>query len=570
MTWPTCSADRPWRPAESGASRPAAGRTAYRRHMIRPARLLLAAAVAGSLALSACSAGGSTFSASSRPLPDLSGQVGGSTAATPTPSDRPATPTTPTVPPMTFTDCTSVIKPQIAKQPGGDRDLRFGCGQLQVPLDYTDPNGEGIQLLLVRVRYGGQQHRIGSLVVNPGGPGGSGLDAAVGLGLQLPLEVLRQFDLVGFDPRGVGASHPLKCISDELKDRGIALDPDARTPAEYAAQVAVARESAQSCTQKYGTSLAHYNTEETARDMDLVRQAVGDPKLSYLGYSYGTRLGSVYAQLFPTKVRALVLDGAVNPDQGDVAGAETQARGFENAYSEFAANCRRRGAACKIGPDARAFLSQLIAQARRAPIASGKAGEQRKATAGYVLLAAIAALYDQGSWPDLESSLAAAKSGDAAGVFRLADEYTQRDDSGQYSNIVDASLTINCTDSADKVSDATIRAKLADWRTKYPLFGTSLALGLLGCAEWTGPRHPLPAVHAAGSPPILVIGTLHDPATPYASAQVMAHDLASARLLTWNGEGHTAYPKTTCVRTAVDAYLIDLKAPATGASCPRS
>jgi pimeloyl-ACP methyl ester carboxylesterase len=530
--------------------------------MIRPARTALAAAVAGALVLSACSsAGDGTFAKS------LGSQPGATTTSPP--ASTPSRPASPTVEAVSFTDCTSVIKPQIAKQPGGNRDLKFGCGRLRVPLDYTDPSGAGIQLFLLRVHYGGQQQRIGSLVVNPGGPGGSGLDAAVGLGLQLPLELLRRFDLVGFDPRGVGLSNPIECISDQLKDRGIALDPDARTAAEYAAQVAVARQSAQSCSQKYGDALEHYNTDETARDMDLVRQAVGDQKLSYLGYSYGTRLGSVYAQLFPDRVRALVLDGAVDPVQGEVAAAETQARGFENAYGQFAADCRRR-ASCRVGPDARAFLTELLATARRAPIRSSKPGERRQATAGHVLLAAVSALYDQNDWSDLESALAAAKAGDSADLLALADRYTQRDAGGKYSNIVDASLAINCADSADKVPDATVRAKLAEWRRKYPLFGTSLALGLLGCQQWLSPRHPLPRVHAAGSSPILVVGTTNDPATPYASAGVLARALAHGVLLTWDGEGHTAYPKTTCVTRAVDAYLIDLRVPRSGTSCPRS
>lgn len=536
--------------------------------MIRPARTALAAAVAGALALTACSsAGDGTFAKS---LGSRAPASGSATPAPPGGSSSPSrSPASPTAEPVSFTDCTSVIKPQIAKQPGGDRDLRFGCGRLRVPLDYTDPDGADIQLFVIRVHFGGQRQRIGSLLVNPGGPGGSGLDAAVGLGLQLPLELLRRFDLVGFDPRGVGLSNPLECVSDQLKDRGIALDPDARTAAQYAAQVAVARESAQACSQKYGDALEHYNTEETARDMDLVRQAVGDKKLSYLGYSYGTRLGSVYAQLFPDRVRALVLDGAVDPVQGEVAGAETQARGFENAYSQFAADCRRRPG-CKVGPDAKAFLTALLAAARRAPIRSGKAGETRRATAGHVLLAAVSALYDQNDWADLESALAQAKAGDSADVLALADRYSQRDPSGKYSNIVDASLTINCTDSAERVPDATVRAKLAEWRTKYPLFGTSLALGLLGCQQWLGPRHPLPRVRAAGSPPILVIGTTNDPATPYASAGVLTRALAHGVLLTWDGEGHTAYPKTPCVTRAVDAYLIDLRVPRAGTSCPRS
>jgi pimeloyl-ACP methyl ester carboxylesterase len=302
--------------------------------------------------------------------------------------------------------------------------------------------------------------------------------------------------------------------------------------------------------------------------MDLVRQAVDDKKLTYLGYSYGTRLGSVYASIFPDRVRAMVLDGAVNPLADELAAAEGQAAGFENAYHQFAADCRRRGSGCRIGPDASQFLARLLAKARRSPIHSGRSGERRVATAGHVLLAAISALYDQKDWPDLESALAQADSGDATGVFALADQYSQRDPHGGYTNILDANIAVNCADSASVVGDATVRRALDSWRAKYPLFGTSLALGMLGCQQWRAPRHPLPRVRAAGAPPILVVGTTHDPATPYASAQVLTRELGSATLLTWDGEGHTAYPKTSCVTRAVDAYLFTVAVPRQGASCP--
>jgi pimeloyl-ACP methyl ester carboxylesterase len=535
--------------------------------VIRTGRSIVVASLAALAALAGCtSGGGGTFQSSPLGEASPSGSAGpGGSSPAPAPGGSPATPSTS---PISFDDCTSVIRPQIKDQPGGDRDLRFGCGRLQVPLDYTDVAGRSIDLFLLRVRYGHREQPLGSLVVNPGGPGGSGLDAAVGLGLQLPLEVLGRFDIVGFDPRGVGLSHGIECIPAALKDRGLALDPDARTAAQYAAQVALAKRTAEGCARKYGPSLAHYNTEETARDMDLVRQAVGDQKLTYLGYSYGTRLGSVYASIFPDRVRAMVLDGAVNPLADEVASAESQAAGFENAYSQFAADCRRRGHGCRIGPDARAFLTALIAKARRAPIHSSRAGERRVATAGHVLLAALSALYDQKQWSDLASALAEANDGDAAGVFALADEYSQRDPHGDYTNILDANVAINCADSALKVSDAMVRRLLSEWRTKYPLFGTSLALGLLGCQQWQAPRHPLPRVRAAGAPPILVIGTVHDPATPYASARVLARQLATGALLTWNGEGHTAYPKTNCVKQAVDAYLVTVRVPRAGTSCP--
>ncbi|HEV7655277.1 MAG TPA: alpha/beta hydrolase [Mycobacteriales bacterium] len=484
------------------------------------------------------------------------------------PAPTTAAPAAPTISPVNFTDCTSVIAPQVKDAPGGDRPLSFGCGKLRVPLDYRDPSRKAIDLFLIRVRLAGQQKRIGSLVVNPGGPGGSGLDAAVGLGLSLPTDVLKRFDLVGFDPRGVGLSAPVSCISDQLKDQQTALDPDAKTEAAYQAQVALAKQVSQSCLSKYGDDLQHYNTEETARDLDLVRQGVGDAELTYLGYSYGTRLGSVYAQLFPKNVRALVLDGAVDPKQGEVAASQTQAAGFEQAFNQFAADCKARNAACLIGPDPRATVTALLAKARQTPIPGGSGG--RKATAGHVLLGVISALYDRGDWAELESAIADARNGSSSGIFTLADRYNERDAKGDYTNLADANIAINCADSAEKVPDATVRKELAAWRTKYPLFGTSLALGLLTCGQWAAPREPLPAVRAAGAPPLLVIGTVHDPATPYASAQVLARTLATGHLLTWQGEGHTAYPKTACVTAAVDAYLISLKVPARNATCAAS
>jgi pimeloyl-ACP methyl ester carboxylesterase len=481
------------------------------------------------------------------------------------PAPTTAAPAVPTISPLSFDDCTSVIAPQVKDSPGGDRPLSFGCGKLRVPLDYRAPSRKAIDLFLIRVRLAGQQKRIGSLVVNPGGPGGSGVDAAVGLALTLPTDLLHRFDLVGFDPRGVGLSAPVECISGELKDRATALDPDARTATAYQAQVALAKEISRSCLSKYGDDLQHYNTEETARDLDLVRQAVGDPKLTYLGYSYGTRLGSVYAQLFPKQVRALVLDGAVDPKAGEVASARTQAAGFEKAFDQFAADCKARNAACLIGPDPRGTVNRIMATARKAPIPGGSGG--RKATAGHVLLAVVSALYDRGDWAELESALADAGNGNSSGVFTLADRYNERDAKGGYTNLADANTAINCADTAEKVPDATIRTSLAAWRTRFPLFGTTLALGLLTCQQWAAPREPLPAVRAAGAPPLLVIGTVNDPATPYASAQVLARTLASGRLLTWRGEGHTAYPKTPCVTGAVNAYLISLKVPAPNAAC---
>src|SRR4051812_41908346 len=201
------------------------------------------------------------------------------------------------VPPVEWSDCTRRIQPLIAGQPGADRSLSFECGRTEVPISYDEPQGATLPLFLVRVKLAGQTDRIGSLVVNPGGPGGSGADAAIGLGLSMPEDVLRRFDLVGFDPRGVGLSTPVECIPADEKDRLIAADPrpvsDQQLDDAFAAADAVAKE----CSDKYGDALGAFNTTDTARDLDRIREAVGDDKLSYLGYSYGTTLGSTYAEL---------------------------------------------------------------------------------------------------------------------------------------------------------------------------------------------------------------------------------------------------------------------------------
>ncbi|HSV65068.1 MAG TPA: alpha/beta hydrolase [Mycobacteriales bacterium] len=474
-----------------------------------------------------------------------------------------------TAPKIGFRDCTKQIVPMIQDQPGGGRDLTFDCGTMPVPKDHAKPAAGTLSMFVIRARLAGQRDRIGSLVINPGGPGGSGVEAAIGLALQLPEAVLRRFDLVGFDPRGVGLSEPVTCISGALKDESTAADPDARDDAAYAAQKALAQRVADGCYARYGAGLARFNTTATARDLDLLRQALGDAKLSYLGYSYGTLIGSVYATLYPNRIRSFVLDGAVDPTADERGNAEAQARGFEDAFAEFAKDCAGKGAACPLGADPRGFLTRLLAKARTAPIASAQAGESRKATAGNVLLAAVAALYDKDDWPKLTTALADADRGNAAGVLALDDEYNQRSADGKFSNILDANVTINCADSAKRLTDATIKATITAWRAKYPLFGPPLAVGLITCQLWKAPREPLPTVRAPSAPAILVVGTRHDPATPYASAQRLTRALGHAVLLTWEGNGHTAYPKTPCVTNAVNAYLIAGTVPPPSDVCPR-
>lgn len=483
-------------------------------------------------------------------------------------SSAPAITAAPEAQPINWTDCDADIDQIIAGRPGSERDLAFSCGTTTVPVSYDDPDGGTLQLFLVRATLAGQTGRIGSLLVNPGGPGQSATDAAIQSALTLPTDVVNRFDIVGVDPRGVGLSTPVECISDADKDELFAADPRATDAAALDAAFARVDDIAAGCAEEYDEALGAFSTVDSARDMDLVRQSLGDEQLNYLGYSYGTTLGSTYAELFPEQVRAMVLDGAVDPDATRQEFAEAQAQGFEAAFDAFAANCTALIGGCPVGPDPRAFVNDLLTQAAAAPIASSRPGETRQATPGLILNGIRSALYQPSAWPQLAQSLAAARNGDAAGILTLADTYTGRNDDGTYSNVVDANVTITCADTEEEISTDQVRELVTTWGATYPLFGADAALGLYTCPAWDAPRTPLPERDAAGSAPILVVGTQGDPVTPLPGAVDMAEDLENAVLLTWQGSGHTAYPKNDCVTAAVNAYLIDLVVPQDGVTCP--
>jgi pimeloyl-ACP methyl ester carboxylesterase len=504
------------------------------------------------LALSLVLAGCTSFS-------DTVGQEAATTAST-APETKAA--------PIDWTDCNEQIQKLVAGQPGSERNLSFECGRTEVPINYDEPQGATLPLFLVRVVSGTQTNRIGSLMVNPGGPGASGADAAIGLALTLPDEILGRFDIVGFDPRGVGLSTPVKCISDKRKEEMIAADPRPVTDEQLDSAFALSKEVADGCAKEYGDALGAFNTVATARDMDRLREALGEKQLSYLGYSYGTTLGSTYAELFPDKVRSMVLDAAVDPDVDAVADAEQSAAALEKGFDAFAANCTGLLAGCPIGAQPRQFLEQLLGQAQQTPIPSSEPGETRTATPGVVMTAVQAALYDTKSWPQLAQALAAAQAGDSKGLFSLADSYSGRLANGHYSNLLDANLAINCADSEERISESKIRELAADWNTKYPLFGAGSAAGLDTCSVWKADRTPLPKRDAPGSVAILVVGNSGDPVTPLPGSQDLADDLDNGVLLVWQGNGHTAYPKTDCINAAVNTYLIDLAPPADGLTCP--
>jgi pimeloyl-ACP methyl ester carboxylesterase len=494
---------------------------------------------------------------------------------TTTPSPGSSTPTTPSPSPtgaanIDFSDCTSSFNLTAAGISASRASrLTIGCGRLAVPANYDDPGAGSISLTVVQVHYADQSDRIGSLIVNPGGPGASAISLAIGLAGSIDTSILEHYDLIGFDPRGVGLSDPITCVSDKDKDTIDDLNPNVLTPTGFAQAKQIATQVAQACTAKYGAALADFNTVETARDMDRVRAAVGDDKLNYLGFSYGTSLGSVYATLFPKNIRVAVLDGAVDPVASSLTTFGNQLKGFESAFDQFAADCITR-TDCKVLGNPRQVVYQLVAKANASPIKSSAPDETRTAGSAIVLTGVLSALYDQSEWPILGQALIEAQHGDAKGLFVLADEYNERDSDGHFTNIQEANTAISCNDQAPGPTDAVIKATAAQWAKQYPMFGLWSAGSLFSCQAWQPVRHALPKINAAGSAPILVIGTVHDPATPYAAAGLLAKTLGPGVLLSWDGEGHTAYGgKSTCIDSKVNEYLIDGTVPAAGTMCPR-
>ncbi|WP_127554077.1 alpha/beta hydrolase [Actinoplanes sp. OR16] len=451
--------------------------------------------------------------------------------------------------------------------------MSYDCGTVRVPRDWSVPSaGESYDIALIRIRSAKQRDRIGSLLLNPGGPGASGIELAAYFSFGptfggLPTEITDRFDVIGFDPRGIGRSNPVKCLSDADQDVFFGSDQDPVSQAAFDELAAVNKRMADDCAEKYGDQLRTFSTEQAARDMDALREALGDEKLSYLGFSYGTLLGATYAQLFPDKIRALVLDGAIDPTEDYVQSSEAQAMGFERAFANFTAWCTKTPAKCPIAPDARGAVTDALAKSKASPV---RGPDGRDATAGWILYAVISSLYTESGWASLAEAVDDLQRGDATAIFELADQYTERQPDGTYTNMFDANIVVNCTDTDDAPTVPQVRKLQSEWREKYPMFGAPIAVGMLPCANWSGERDPYPAGEAKGAPPIVVVGTTGDPATPYENTADLAAMLGEdvGHVLTWEGEGHTAYPSTDCIVDAVDGYLIDLTVPQEGLRCP--
>ncbi len=450
----------------------------------------------------------------------------------------------------------------------------FQCARLLVPFDYRRPGWRRFSLPVIRLRASGPARRIGSLVVNPGGPGGSGVQFALAATAVVSAAARARFDVVGFDPRGVAGSVPaIRCVSDHELDVLLAL-PAPGAGERIGAFVAATKAFDAGCARESGALLPYVGTANAARDMDVLRAALGDAKLTYLGKSYGTYLGAWYAKLFPRHVRALVLDGPVDPTLPALAVSVVQAQGFQVALRSFITNCVARPD-CPLGhgvsvATATGRLQALLNRTMSTPLSSRIPG-QPTADSALIQTGVASALYTTAYWKFLRLGLAQAFSGDGTVMVALADALAERSPNGHYSNLIAANTAISCADRPYPRSVGAYAAAAAAAAKAAPQFGASDVWGGLNCAFWpvrptaTFGRAPV----GAGAPPILVIGTTRDPATPYPWARALARDLASGVVLGWNGDGHTAYMRgSACVDAAVDNYLINLVPPRSGRVCP--
>ncbi|MGC7099556.1 alpha/beta hydrolase [Amycolatopsis lurida] len=447
------------------------------------------------------------------------------------------------------------------------------CARLTVPLDYAKPDAETITIGVLRHRSDGSGERIGSLLFNPGGPGASGMAAVAGMAESSPALTSR-FDLVGFDPRGVGASQPqVRCLTDAERDTERADDVETDgSPEGVQAQEAENRTFAERCAERtdhHAAMLANVGTRDVVKDMDVLKSALGDAKLSYVGYSYGTRIGSTYAETFPQNVRAMVLDGALDPEQDSVESLVAQGEGFGKAFDEFVKWCVAEQD-CALGRDPAGATKAYQDLTRplidnKAAVGDGRLLSYEDATTG-----TVQALYTQQLWDTLNSGLNALKSGNGGTLMKLADTYNERGSDGRYSTTQDAFTAIRCVDDP-RVTD---KAKILESQERYMQVAPFLDDGrpdgaaLDSCAFWPSPNTSEPHTPKVdGVPPVLVISTTNDPATPYEAGVNLAKAMKGS-LLTYEGTQHTVFLQgVTCVDRAGADYLIDGTLPAEGTRC---
>jgi pimeloyl-ACP methyl ester carboxylesterase len=438
------------------------------------------------------------------------------------------------------------------------------CGTLEVPYDYENPSA-GTFTLYVKLRPATNPSlRIGSMMVNPGGPGFGGSSLADDADYYFSSDLTDHFDIIAWDPRGTGKSTPaVDCVDDYDQYFGLDSPPD--TPEEKQALIDASQAFNDECMANSGEILPYISTQASATDMNSIRQALGEDKISYFGFSYGSELGATWATMFPQTVRAAVLDGAVDPQATSAEEGMAQAKGFEGQLATFLATCSKN-TTCEFynGGKSEAAFDTLLIDLDATPLVVS--AERTPVTQGVAFTAVAQAMYSDYYWPQLEKALADAQQGDGAGLLKLYDDYYQRKDDGSYGNELEAFLAISCLDDPGATSIKAVDDAVPSFIAAAPRLGANFGYGY-SCALWPVKPAVKVGVTGKGAGPILVIGTTGDPATPLASTRKMAAELEQGILLIVKANQHTGYGANECTNTAVDSYLINLTVPVSETTC---
>ena len=453
-------------------------------------------------------------------------------------------------------------------------DTGFSCAKVKVPLDYSNPGGETIEIAVKKRAATGDS--VGSLFINPGGPGGSGIELVDSVGTYFSKNLTGSYDVVGFDPRGVGSSTAIDCLSDSDLDAERAGENDPATPSATAT-IERAQKMNTACESKTGTPglLDHIDTISAARDLDVLRAVEGQQALTYLGFSYGTYLGATYAELFPANTGRLVLDGAVDPSLSAEDMTLGQAKAFEVALRAYVQECQSSKLSCPLSGDVDSGVSQIrefLESTKTAPIPTSD--PQRPLTYDLALTGVLGAMYQTSLWSSLTAALTQAMdtsgSRDGSALMVITDAFASRQSDGSYSgNSTEALMPVNCLDFPVQGDDASWEQNATAVEEASPTFSAQLLYPDAYCQGWGHESsRKREKITASGAAPILVVGTTGDPATPYAWSEALAEQLETGQLLTWKGNGHTAYGRSNdCVKNAVDTYLLNGTMPDKGLTC---
>ena len=453
-------------------------------------------------------------------------------------------------------------------------DTGFTCAKIKVPLDYDNPGGETIEIAVKK--RAASEDSVGSLFVNPGGPGGSGIELVESAGSYFSKNLTSSYDVVGFDPRGVGASSAVDCLTDAELDAERAGANDPATPSAAATQER-AQKMGEACASKTSPVglLDHIDTISAAKDLDILRAVDGQQALTYLGFSYGTYLGATYAELFPANTGRMVLDGAVDPSLSAADLALGQAKGFEASLRAYVQNCQSSKLGCPLSGDVDSGVSQVrefLESTKTAPLPTSDS--QRPLTYDLALYGVLGSMYQTQLWSSLNLALSKAMGdlGDPDGslLLAIADTVSHRESDGSYyGNTAEALMPVNCLDYPVQGDNASWEQNATAVKEASPTFSAQLLYPDAYCQGWGHESsRKREKITASGAAPILVVGTTGDPATPYAWSEALAEQLESGQLLTWKGNGHTAYGRSNdCVKKAVDTYLLNGTMPDKGLTC---